>query len=130
MSMEYRYLTSFFNLSKGLNKAEDIDKKMDDFEKIVVTKTGDFVTSDEKFLEQSMGYRLLAANLERLANEQMISNVLSILREVREGVHFGQSYLENKESEVDKEDFVQGLKDLQRVVDSYILYISDELSDN
>lgn len=130
MSMEYRYLTSFFNLSKGLNKAEDIDRKMDDFEKIVVTKTGDFVTSDEKFLEQSMGYRLLAANLERLANEQMISNVLSILREAREGVHFGQSYLENKESEVDKEDFVQGLKDLQRVVDSYILYISDELSDN
>lgn len=128
--MEYRYLTSFFNLSKGLNKAEDIDRKMDDFEKIVVTKTGDFVTSDEKFLEQSMGYRLLAANLERLANEQMISNVLSILREAREGVHFGQSYLENKESEVDKEDFVQGLKDLQRVVDSYILYISDELSDN
>jgi hypothetical protein len=129
MSIEYRYLPSFTNFEKSIDESRLLQTKMEEFEEIVVKKSGDFVTSDEKFLERSMGDRLIATKLERLANEQMMSNIIAILHHGTNDLGLGDSFDEEYEKE-NKAAVDKATDSLQRALDSYILHISENFSDD
>jgi len=104
----------------------EISNDMEVFEKIVRTKTGTFTVPDESFLHSSLGDRLNAAAITRLANEQMISNVIEIIKlQVAGGYTAGNTASAVEDSAVYREAAFS----LASLLDTYILRVSQDTTD-
>jgi hypothetical protein len=121
------YWSKAYRFLEGPSEAvAEISNDMEVFEKIVRTKTGTFTVPDESFLHSSMGDRLNAAAITRLANEQMISNVLAIMRLKDIG-----SYTPGDSAETDEDavPYQEAALSLVSLLDTYVLQVSQDTTD-